>query len=71
MKKCPKWWCFFGFILQGKLATSLKFFRSFGIVQHIGKKIVSRNKLGMIQNTKLLRIELWNRKMPIPMVAML
>jgi len=37
MKKCPKWWYFFGFILQGKLAICLKNFRSFGIVQYIGK----------------------------------
>jgi len=21
VKKCPKWWFFFGFILEGKLAT--------------------------------------------------
>jgi len=38
MKKCPKWWYFFGFILQIKLPTCLKNFRSFEIVQHIGKK---------------------------------
>jgi len=44
MKKCPKWWSLFGFILQGKLATYLKSFRSFGIVQHIGKQIVNRKK---------------------------
>jgi len=30
--KCSKWWCFFGFILQSKLATCLKIFKSFGIV---------------------------------------
>jgi len=38
MKKCPKWWLLFGFILQGKLATCFKNFKSFGIEQHIGKK---------------------------------
>jgi len=37
MKKCPKWWCFFGFILSSKLAIYLKNFRSFEIVQLIGK----------------------------------
>jgi len=34
------------------------------------KKIVSRKKEIMIQNTKLLTIYLWNWKMPIPMVVM-
>jgi len=43
MKKYPKWWVLFGIILQSKLATCLKKFRSFGIVEHI-KKIVSRKK---------------------------
>jgi len=38
MKKYPKWWLHFGFILQGKLAMCLEKFRSFGIVQHIKKK---------------------------------
>jgi len=37
MKKCTKWGCFSAFILQGKLATCLKKFRSFGIIQYIGK----------------------------------
>jgi len=37
MEKCPCWWCLFGFILEGKLATCLKIFRSFGIAQQIGK----------------------------------
>jgi len=36
-EKYPKWWLLFGFILHGKLATCLKKFRSFGIVQHIEK----------------------------------
>jgi len=36
IKKDRKWWLPFGFIPQGKLATRLKKFRSFGIVQHIG-----------------------------------
>jgi len=43
-KKSSKWGLFLGFILQGKLATCLKNFRSLGIVQHIGKRIVSRKK---------------------------
>ncbi len=38
MQKIPKWWLLFGFILQGKLIICLKKFRSFEIVQHIGKK---------------------------------
>jgi len=38
MKKCPKWWYLFGFILQDMLATCLKNFRAFGIVQHVGKQ---------------------------------
>jgi len=37
MKKCQEWWLLFEFILHGKLGKCLKNFRSFGIVQHIGK----------------------------------
>jgi len=53
MKKCPKWWCFFGFILQGKLATCLENFRSFGIVQTIGKN----SKWKEIQNNSKYQID--------------
>jgi len=42
MKNCPKWWGFIGIFFLDKLATCLKIFTSFGIIQHIGKKIVSR-----------------------------
>jgi len=45
MKKCPKWWFFFGFIFHGKFFICLKNFRSFGIIQHIGKnKQVEKNR---------------------------
>jgi len=37
-EKCPKQWLLFGFLLQGKLSKFLKILKSFGIVQHIGKK---------------------------------
>jgi len=37
MKKYPKLWLLFGFILQGKLAICVKKFRSFEIVQDVGK----------------------------------
>jgi len=60
MKKGPKWWCFFGLILQGKLAIFLEFFKSFGIVQHIGKKWKIERSLKMIQITKFLKTLLWN-----------
>jgi len=45
MKKCPKWWCFFGFFYLNKLATYLKKFRSFGIVLHIEKGYIFKKEL--------------------------
>jgi hypothetical protein len=37
-EKCPLWWFFMGLILQGKLVTYLKNFRSFELVQYVGEK---------------------------------
>jgi len=65
MKKHPCWWCFFRFILQGKLSICLKNFKSFAIVQTHRNKIVCRKEVENDSNTKFhknLVMELNNAK---------